>query len=145
MKQAKQSEGVTAKEYQAMSKTKGSKYKNEKVQWNGNVFDSRKELKRYKELMLLVMGGEITDLRRQVKYVLLDAVWAPIIGKRGEPLKRRKCIERATEYVADFVYVNEVGVEIVEDVKSEMTRKLPVYIMKRKLMRQRYGIAIKEV
>ena len=42
-------------------------------------------------------------------------------------------------------YTDKEGKIIVEDVKSPRTRKNPEYIIKRKLMLERYGITIKEV
>ena len=62
------------------------------------------------------------------------------------PAKRAngKVVERACWYVADFVYMK--GEEmVVEDAKSEITRKNPTYIIKRKLMLEKYGIRIQEV
>ncbi len=47
-------------------------------------------------------------------------------------------------YLADFTY-NRNGKEIVEDVKSEMTRKLPVYKLKKKLMKAILNIEIQEI
>jgi hypothetical protein len=48
------------------------------------------------------------------------------------------------KYISDFVYL-ENGQKIVEDVKSEYTRKLPVYRLKKKLVKAVHGIDIKEV
>lgn len=47
-------------------------------------------------------------------------------------------------YVCDFLYVQN-GVRVVEDVKSEMTAKLPTYRLKRSLMKACHGIDIREV
>ena len=47
-------------------------------------------------------------------------------------------------YIADFTY-NKNGKEVVEDVKSEITRKLPAYRIKCKLMKAFYNIDIKEI
>lgn len=127
-------------------KSKRAKYNNEKIEYLGEVFDSKKEYRRYRELLLLRKQGIIGQIRRQVKYLLIETAWEPIIGKRGLPLKKQKCVERKMEYWADFVYINcETGLEVVEDVKSEATRKLSTYINKRKLMLDRHGIKIKEV
>jgi hypothetical protein len=96
---------------------------------DGIQFDSAKEAKRYGELKIRLKLGEIGLLQRQVKYLIIE-------GNKTE----RKC-----EYVADFVYYeSKTGKLIVEDVKSSFTRKLPVYIMKRKLMLEKYGIEILE-
>jgi hypothetical protein len=46
--------------------------------------------------------------------------------------------------VADFCYV-EGGVRVVEDLKSEITRKLPVYLIKKHLMLSVLGLQIREV
>lgn len=107
-----------------------SKYRNEKTEVDGIVFDSRKEAKRYRELKLLEKAGEITDLRLQVKYELVPAIYEYGV-----------CVQRTVNYVADFVY-KENGEEIVEDVKGMKTE---VYRIKKKLMRWRYGIEIREV
>ena len=61
------------------------------------------------------------------------------------PRVRRRLAERRIEYTADFVYTLSNGVEVVEDVKSEYTRKEKDYIIRRKLMLWRYGIKIIEV
>ena len=51
--------------------SKYHKYHASKVVYEGQTFDSRKELKRYKELILLQQAGEIKNLQRQVKYTLI--------------------------------------------------------------------------
>lgn len=104
------------------------------------TFDSKKEYKRYCELLLLERAGEITELRRQVKCVLIPSQYEPdIIGKRGG-VKRGKLIEREVSYIADFVYFQN-GKMVVEDTKGFRT---PDYIMKRKMMLYFHGIRIKE-
>jgi len=114
----------------AAKTAKRAKYRNEKVEWNGEVFDSRKEYNRYRQLLLLLKAGHIGQLRRQVKYLLIEA----------------NETEKKCEYWADFEYVLcDTGAKVVEDVKSEATRKLPVFVMKRKLMKSVYNIQIKEV
>jgi hypothetical protein len=62
-----------------------------------------------------------------------------------QPVTKRVVDERAVTYVADFVYFNEYGVQVVEDVKSDYTRKEKDYIIKRKLMLWRWKIRINEV
>lgn len=118
------------------------KYHNRKIERNGMIFDSVKEYKRFVELSLLEKAGKITDLRRQVKYVLIPAQYEPDIkGKRGGHQKGR-LIERECSYYADFVYCNNEGRVVVEDTKGYRTHE---YIIKRKLMLHVYGIRIKEV
>ena len=78
------------------------------------TFDSLKEYRRYCELALLEMTGQVTELQRQVKFVLIPAQREPdSIGKRGGVIKG-KLIERECTYIADFVY-KENGKTIVED------------------------------
>lgn len=110
-----------------------SKYGSHKTQIDGITFESKAEAKRYQELALLERAGHISDLRRQVKYVLLQS-------------KRNAAgyLERETAYVADFVYVNHLGQSVVEDTKSIATRT-PEYVIKRKLMLHVHGITITEV
>ena len=120
-----------------------SKYGANKAEIDGITFDSRKEARRYKELKLLEQAGEITDLKLQVKFVLIPAQREPdTVGKRGGRIKG-KLLERECSYVADFVYTdNSTGEQVVEDTKGMRTTE---YIIKRKLMLYVYGIKIKEV
>ena len=74
----------------------------------------------------------IKDLSRQVKFVLIPS-------QRDE---NGKVIERECSYKADFMYYDEAGETIVEDVKGFRTKE---YIIKRKLMLYQYGIRIREV
>ncbi|WP_230945670.1 DUF1064 domain-containing protein [Burkholderia cepacia] len=111
------------------------KYRNRKCEHEGIRFDSEKERARYFDLVRMQAAGLIRDLRLQVPFVLTermqrdDGTW-----------------ERASKYVADFVYIDcETGKLVVEDVKSPITRKNPTYIQKRKTMLAVCGITIKEV
>lgn len=120
---------------------KYNKYKNHKATANGITFDSKKEARRYTELLLLQQGGFISDLRRQVKFVLIPAQREPdTIGTRGG-VKHGKVIEKECSYYADFVYMQN-GERIVEDVKGIKT---DVYKIKKKLMLFVHGIRIKEI
>jgi len=109
----------------------------------GNIkaggFDSGKEAKRYGDLLLLRVARNpserVVRIERQVKFVVLPAQ-LDINGK---------LLERAVHYIADFVVTYGDGHTEVEDVKSPPTRKLPAYIIKRKLMLFRHGIRIKEI
>lgn len=97
-------------------------------------FDSKREAARYDELMLMLAAGQIEDLRLQAEYTLQGAFTTPD-GNRV----------RAIRYIADFTYRDvKTGETVVEDVKSPAT-KTRVYSIKRKLMREKYGIEIHEV
>lgn len=110
-----------------------NKYNSKKTVVDGQTFDSKKEANRYKELRLLEKAGEIKDLRTQVKFKLIPAQRDEATGK---------VIERECSYKADFVYYEEDGETVVEDVKGFRTKE---YIIKRKLMLYQYGIRIREV
>lgn len=117
-----------------------SKYHAKKIQVGGQTFDSKKEYHRWNTLLLMERRGEITDLRRQVKYVLIPAQYGPpTVGRRGG-VKRGSLLERECSYIADFVY-QKGGETIVEDTKGVRTKD---FIIKRKLMLERYGIRILE-
>lgn len=120
---------------------KESKYHSRKVTVAGRQFDSRKEGRRYAELLTLQKAGIISGLRCQVKFVLIPAQREDDrTGKKGGTI-RGKLIERECAYYADFVY-QEDGKTVVEDVKGLRT---PEYVLKRKMMLYFYQIRIKEV
>lgn len=103
-----------------------SKYNARKTTIDGNVFDSKSEARRWQELQLLQIAGEIRDLERQTSFdITINGV-------------------KVCRYKADFTYW-ENGTYIVEDVKSEATRKLPAYRLKNKLMKAVHNIDITEV
>jgi hypothetical protein len=122
-----------------------SKYNSRKTSYNGELFDSKKEARRYAELVLMERAGVITDLRRQVKFELIPAQYEEyerISPKTGKRLKAgKKCVEQSVVYNADFVYMKD-GKQVVEDAKGMRTEK---YIIKRKLMLWIHGIKIVEV
>ena len=111
-----------------------NKYHAKKCEYDGQVFDSLKEKRRYQELKILEKAGEIQNLRRQVKYVLI-------------PSQRRegKVVERECSYVADFCY-EENGETVVEDVKGyKKGGAYSVFSIKRKMMLLFHNIQIREV
>ena len=120
---------------------KKSKYHSKKVVIDGITFDSRKEGRRYRELLLLQQAGAITDLQRQVPFVLIPPQREPdTIGPRGG-IHKGKLIEQGCTYIADFVY-QENGETVVEDTKGYRTAD---YVIKRKLMLHVHGIRIQEI
>ena len=121
-----------------------NKYRNVRIEYDGAFFDSKKEYRRYCELKLLERAGEIRSLERQVKYIVIPPQYEQVTDAKGK--RKQKCIERECSYVADFRYQDaRTEVVIVEDVKSSATKKKESYIIKRKLMLEKYGIKIKEV
>lgn len=107
-----------------------SKYGNKKTPADdGVVMDSGREATRYKDLVRMQETGQISELRRQVPFLLaLNGV-------------------RICTYIADFTYWKDdpkdpgCGVTIVEDCKGART---DVYIIKRALMRACHGIEVIE-
>lgn len=97
-----------------------SKYGSKKIVNSYGAFDSKREFERFLQLHSMEKMGVIKNLRRQVKFELLP----------NQRLEGR-VVERAVSYIADFVYVNSKGEEVVEDSKGFRT---PEYIIKRKLM-----------
>lgn len=120
-----------------------SKYHNRKVTVDGITFDSVKEANRYKELKVLERAGLVHDLQLQVKFKLIPAQreWTDETTASGKP-KKGKILEHECSYVADFVYKNRYGLQVVEDVKGFKTKD---FIIKRKLMLWIHGIRVKEV
>ncbi len=107
---------------------KPSKFRNVKTVVDGVTFDSKKEAKRWAELRLLRAAGEIRDLTIQPEFK---------IKHNGFPI---------CTYRADFQYWTTAdNRRVVEDVKSEVTRKNPVYRLKFKLVYAFHNIMITEV
>lgn len=94
---------------------------------------SLKESRRMNTLRVMQTAGVISNLAFQVRYQLVP-----------KQLLADGSHERAMTYTCDAQYI-ENGKLVVEDTKSEVTRKLPRYIAARKLMLLLYGIEIREV
>lgn len=69
---------------------------------------------------------------------------AILLKKRLEEVYKEVVIEHNAVYTADFVYNDESGKLVVEDVKSDITRKEKDYVLRRKLMLHVHGIRIHE-
>ena len=112
--------------------TKCGKYGARKITCTDGKFDSGLEFKRWIYLKQLQSNGEITNLKRQVPYVLIPLQK----GKDG------KVLFREMKYVADFVYTDCKGEEHIEDTKGFVT---DVFKIKRKLFYFVYGKVIEVV
>jgi len=117
---------------------KPAKYHSERDYRGKLKFASRREAARYDELMLLLGSGEIRNLKLQPQYTLQESY----ITTDGERV-------RAIRYIADYSYERRdmssgSWALIIEDVKSPATRTQK-YIIKKKLLRERFGIDISEV
>lgn len=124
---------MTIDEFKAMcaAPSPHTKHNNKYSAKKSGGYDSRKECRRANVLKLMQRAGLISNLREQVKYVLI-------------PTQRDndgKLLEKECSYYADFVY-DKNGVTIVEDTKGVRTKE---YIIKRKLMLRIHGISIVEI
>ena len=124
----------------AQQQKKRSKYNNRKVVMDGIKFDSEREAARFAELKVLRAMGKIRDLRLQVNFTLVEG-YTTIEGERIKPMV----------YRADFTYERAAEpdrngtvywLREVEDAKGAKTKD---YLLKKKLMRGKYGITIREV
>ena len=125
---------------------RNGKYNNRRFYVNGIAFDSQREGLRYRDLKLLEDAGEISGLRRQVAFELIPVQREPDqVGPRGG-VKKGAILERAVEYVADFVYQDRDGKTVVEDVKGyKGGEAYKLFSLKRKMMLFFLGIRVKEV
>lgn len=120
-----------------------SKYGNRKAKARGKIFDSVTERRRYYTLQALEKAGEISDLRLQVPYEIIPAIYeTKEVHLKTKVKSVRKCVQKATHYIADFVYKDKDGNEVVEDVKGFRTKE---YLLKKKMMRAFLGITIQEI
>jgi len=109
---------------------KESKYHNKKCEYKGIRFQSKKEMQYYAKLELLQKTGQISELKRQVEFVLI------------ETFKLEDKTYRKTSYYADFTYKDKEGKYHVVDTKGFRT---PEYKLKKKLMAWKYGVEIEEI
>ena len=100
---------------------------------DGIRFASKKEARRYGELMLLEQAGKIERLQLQPKYRLGTDKNPVLIRSDRYPNGRR------ASYIADFKYFDSTGEYVVEDVKGMDT---PVSKLKRAVVEAQYGIRI---
>lgn len=135
-----------------MKMTNGNKYGAKKIKdpVTGYVFDSKAEFIRWCELRILEKAGRITNLRRQVKFILIPELRAESTDvykagpQKGLP-KPGPVIEKACSYIADFVYCDADGNMVVEDVKGcKKGAAYDLFTIKRKLMLEKFGIKVRE-
>ena len=102
---------------------KSNKYHAKKITIGNTTYDSKKEFKRAEYLEWLQKIKQISNLQKQVKFVLQE----PYVNNKGEKI-------RAITYIADFVYTQD-GKKIVEDVKGVKTKE---YLLKKKIFQYKY-------
>ena len=109
-----------------------SKYHNRKTKG----FDSAKEWRRNQELETLQRAGEISELNRQVPFVLM-----PSYTIADETTRQGFRTGREIRYIADFTYRLKDGTRIIEDVKGMQT---DVFKIKRKLLERKIALGVIE-
>lgn len=86
----------------------------ERTSTDGGVFDSKQEMKRWETLKLMLVAGQIQNLRRQVSFdLIIPTTGRAVLTPTGQ----------VASYTADFVYTqikyNQLE-EIIEDSKGYM-------------------------
>ena len=121
---------------------KGNKYKNEKVEFDGYKFDSKRERDRYMVLKDAERRGVISELKCQPKFTLIPAQYHEEAKQLKTKVKMvKKCDFLAITYTGDFQYVKD-GKVVVEDVKGMVT---PEYKLKEKMMAYFHHIIIRRI
>ena len=121
---------------------KGNKYKNEKVEFDGIKFDSKRERDRYMVLKDAERRGVISELKCQPKFTLIPAQYHEEAKQLKTKVKMvKKCDFLAITYTGDFQYVKD-GKIVVEDVKGMVT---PEYKLKEKMMAYFHHIIIRRI
>lgn len=128
-------------------RTNRPKYGNKRVEWQGQTFDSKKELQRWLVLMEAEAKGIISDLERQPQFELIPKVTETFV--KHLKTKDKVCertVQLAISYKGDFRYKKD-GIIVVEDVKASphMAALDPKFLIKEKLFRWKLGFSIKRV
>lgn len=128
-------------------RTNRPKYGNKRVEWQGQTFDSKKEMQRYLVLKDAQDKGIISDLERQPQFELIPKVTETFV--KHLKTKDKVCertVQLAISYKGDFRYKKD-GIIVVEDVKASphMAALDPKFLIKEKLFRWKLGFSIKRV
>ena len=118
------------------------KFNNKKMTTPDGEFDSKGEWERWLFLKEAVKNGQISGLRRQVKYILIPTQYrTEIVHLKTKDKEVQRVAEREITYTADFVYEKDGNV-VVEDFKGFPNDRWP---LKKAMMLYFHGIAIREV
>ena len=121
------------------------KYGNHKIKNAYGTHDSQLEYARFIFLSNREKEGEITNLRRQVEYLLIPAQYGTEIKHlKTKDKEVRVLLERSCSYVADFVYERN-GKTIVEDCKGSKGIITEAAKIKKKLLLWVHGIELRYV
>jgi hypothetical protein len=121
-------ETIDAADYAEIAKRKRNKYAAQPVEADGYTFASKAEHRRYEQLKLMLLAGEIQDLVLHPKFSLI--VYGVKVGR----------------YTADFMYFDmRLARRVVEDVKGGNATRTEAYGLRKKLMKACHGIDVIEV
>ena len=91
-----------------------NKFNAERTEANGRIYDSAAESKRAVDLQWLLQLGKLSDLKYQVKFLLVP----------------KQIGERAAYYIADFTYIDEDTHYVVEDMKGHRTAEYRLKLLR---------------
>ena len=98
-------------------------------------FDSKAEWMRYVELLDMQRKGIVSQLQRQVRYEIIPAItYEKTIVLKTKTKVVERVDEKPAHYTCDFQYVQD-GVLVIEDAKSDATRREKDYVLRRKLIK----------
>lgn len=129
------------------NRQKGRKYNNKKVEYDGILFDSKKEKDRFVVLKEAEEQGVISNLQRQVKFELIPPIKETYIKHlKTKDKEETRTVQLAISYICDFQYEKN-GVIVVEDVKASpnLATLDKAFLIKEKLFRWKFGYSIKRV
>lgn len=108
-----------------------NKYRNEPCTVGGEKYRSKRERDKHQELLLMQKAGLISDLRREVPFVLAPPVKFTGDARAKPPLR----------YIADFTAMRK-GQFVVFDAKGVRTE---AYRIKRHLVLHIHGVEVEEL
>lgn len=123
------------------------KFNNKKVERHGLKFDGEREADRWDFLLDCQRRGLITELKRQVEFVLIPDEYSEV----KKQLKTKVKVEKkrtfiGVRYKADFVYWHVAkGIHVVEDMKPSPKMIPKDYQLKEKMMHSLLHIDIRRV
>ena len=129
------------------------KFNNKRMTTPDGDFDSKGEWERWLFLKDAERRGQIAELRRQVKYVLLPTQYrTEVVHLKTKDKEVQRVAEREVTYTADFVYKvprrtpidGPCGVyeTVVEDFKGFPNDRWP---LKKAMMLYFHGVSVREV
>ena len=112
------------------------KYNAKKVERHGLKFDSEREADRYDYLIDCQRRGLISELKRQVEFILIPDEYTEVKKQLKTKIKvEKKRTFIGVRYRADFVYWHVAKQEhVVEDLKASPKMIPADYLLKEKMM-----------